>query len=136
MRADDALLALDRAIELEPENIAAIYARGRVLGLAYGRGPREMEIMDGRHEKAVAAFDRVIALQPEHFGAWYGKAYTLYKISHSAQATQNLQTRGYAPDIVQQALACVEHALVLKPGNEQAEAARDTIKEWIEECSS
>jgi hypothetical protein len=93
-RADEALQALDRSLALEPNNPAAWFDRGRILGLAYGRAAGELEPFDGRHERAVAAFDQVIALQPNHYGAWYCKAYTLYVISHSWSATQGLIAAG------------------------------------------
>ena len=134
-RADDALRAFDRALELEPNNAAAWYDRGRVLGMAHGRAPGEMEPMDGRHEQAVVAFDRVIALQPDHYGAWFCKAWTLYKISHSWDATQGLIALGYQPDVAKQALACIEHALTLRPGDAQAEDIRETISQWVAETT-
>jgi tetratricopeptide (TPR) repeat protein len=89
-RAPDALRALERSLELNPDNLAAWYDRGLILGMGYGRAQGEMEPFDGRHEQAVAAFDRVLAANPDHYGAWYCKAYVLYKISHSWQATQRL----------------------------------------------
>jgi tetratricopeptide (TPR) repeat protein len=130
-RADEALQSLDRSLELEPNNAAAWYERGLILGMHNGRGEGEIEPMDGRHEQAVLAFDRVIALEPDHYGAWYWKAYTLYKISHSSEATRGLVALGYKPNVARQALECIEHALTLRPGDQQAEGVRDTIREWI-----
>jgi tetratricopeptide (TPR) repeat protein len=130
-RADEALASLDRSLELEPNNAAAWYQRGLILGMAHGRAPGELEFMDGRHEQAVVAFDRVIALQPDHYGAWYCKAYVLYKISQSWGATQGLVALGYGADVAQQALTYIEHALTLRPGDPQAEEVRETIREWI-----
>ena len=109
--------ALYRSLELEPNNPAAWYERGLILGMAHGRAEGEMEPFDGRHEQAVVAFDRVLALQPDHYGAWYCKAYTLYKISHSWSAIQGLTGIGYAPEVAPQALACVDRALTLRPDN-------------------
>jgi tetratricopeptide (TPR) repeat protein len=134
-RANDALQALERSLELEPNNAAAWYERGMILGMAHGRAQGEMEPFDGRHEQAVVAFDRVIALQPDHYGAWYCKAYTLYKMSHSWSAIQGLTALGYAPDVAQQALTCIEHALTLRPNDPQAEGLRETIREWIAETA-
>jgi tetratricopeptide (TPR) repeat protein len=94
-RADDALQSLNRAVELDSNNVAVWYERGLILGMRRGRRESEIEPMDGRHEQAVVSFDRVIALQPDHFGAWYCKAYVLYKCSHSWGATQGLIALGY-----------------------------------------
>jgi Flp pilus assembly protein TadD len=134
-RADEALASLDRALELEPNNADAWYQRGLILGMAHGRAPGKAEFMDGRHEQAVVAFDRVIALQPDHYDAWYCKAYVLYKCSHSWGATQGLVALGYAPDVAQQALTCIDRALTLRPGDSQAEEVRETIREWIGESA-
>jgi tetratricopeptide (TPR) repeat protein len=134
-RADEALQSLDRSLALEPNNAEAWYKRGLILGMAHGRKPRELEIMDGRHEQAVVAFDRVIALQPNHYGAWYCKAYVLYKISHSLGARQGLIALGYAANIPQQAMECVEHALTLRPDDPQALSLRDDIREWMGESA-
>jgi tetratricopeptide (TPR) repeat protein len=131
LRADEALQSLERSLELEPNSAEAWYERGLILGMARGRKPGELEFMDGRHEQAVVAFDRVIALRPDHYGAWYCKAYVLYKISHSSGAQQGLVALGYAPDVLQQALTCIEHALTLGPGDPQAEELRESIREWM-----
>jgi tetratricopeptide (TPR) repeat protein len=133
-RADDALQALDRSLALEPDNAAAWYKRGLILGMAEGRADGELEPFDGRHEQAVAEFDRVLKLEPDHYGAWYCKACTLYKISHSGAAMQRLFAAGASPDILQQALACVDRALELGPDREEAAALRDDILDWIAEC--
>lgn len=130
-RADEALQALDRSLALKPDNAAAWYDRGLILGMARCRADGEIEPFDGRHEQAVAAFDRVLALQPDHYGAWYGKAYTLYKISHSWSAIQKLIAVDAPPDVAQQALACAERALALEPDWPEAERLREEIQAWI-----
>jgi tetratricopeptide (TPR) repeat protein len=130
-RADDALASLDRSLELDPNNVAAWYERGLIHGMHNGRAKGELEKMDGRHEQAVVSFDRVIALQPDHYGAWYCKAYVLYKCSHSWGAIQGLIALGYPAQVAQEALRCIEHALTLRPGDEQAEDVRETIRKWI-----
>jgi tetratricopeptide (TPR) repeat protein len=134
-RAVEAIQALERSLELEPNNSAAWYKLGLILGMAHGRAHRELEPFDGRHERAVAAFDRVLALEPNHYGAWYCKAYTMYKCSHSWSATQGLIAAGYAPDILQQALACVEEAIALQPDRPEAASVRDDILAWIAEST-
>jgi tetratricopeptide (TPR) repeat protein len=132
-RADEALQALDRSLALGPNNPAAWYDRGLILGMAWGRLDREAELFDGRHEQAVAAFDRALALEPEHFGAWYCKAYTLYKISHSLFASQRLIATGASPDVAQQALACAEQALKIRPASQDAQSLKEDILAWIAE---
>jgi tetratricopeptide (TPR) repeat protein len=134
-RADDALQALARALELDPNKVEAWYNRGLILGMAHGRAPGELEKLDGRHELAVVAFDRVIALRPDFPGGWYYKAYTLYKISQSWDATRGLIALGYEPDVAQQALACIDHVLVLRPDDEDAQELRETIREWLGESA-
>jgi tetratricopeptide (TPR) repeat protein len=137
-RADDALQALDRSLAFEPNNPRAWYDRGLILGMAYGRSPGELEPFDGRHEKAVEAFDRVIALQPDHDGAWYCKGYTLFKTSHSWSAMQGLIGAGCyqkQSDILPSALAAVERALELRPGQSEALELRKQIQEWMAEST-
>jgi tetratricopeptide (TPR) repeat protein len=130
-RADDALAELDRAIALDPNSAAAWYDRANILGMAHGRREHG-EPFDGRHERAVLAFDRVLELVPNAFGALYGRAYTLYKISHSSTARNGLQALGITYDPGQEALATIERALELQPGEASATELRDRIREWLD----
>ena len=130
-RAEEALRAVDRSLELGPDNPEAWHFRGLILGMAHGRAPGELEKFDGRHEQAVAAFDRVLALQPDHYAALYCKAYTLYKISHSCEATQNLIAAGSPPNVLEQAVECVERAIALSPDDAQAVRLREQILAWM-----
>lgn len=135
LRADDALHALDRALTLNPNHANAWYDRGLILGMAFGRRKDELEFMDGRHEKAVVAFDRAIALRPDAWATWYYKAYVLYKISQSSEATQGLVAAGYPPNPARQALTCVEKALALQPEQADAMELRDDVLEWLGEAT-
>ncbi|NQV54670.1 MAG: tetratricopeptide repeat protein, partial [Rhodospirillales bacterium] len=62
---DGALAAADRSISLDPNNAAALAARGNILGYA------------GRHDEAIENLTDAIRLDPHHFPIW------LYFLAHS-----------------------------------------------------
>src|SRR6202035_2908943 len=59
-RYDEALAAIDRAVELKPDYIEALCNRGKLL--------REM----GEHEAATDSFERAAGLNPDHMEARLG----------------------------------------------------------------
>jgi tetratricopeptide (TPR) repeat protein len=133
-RLEEGLQALERSLQLEAGNAQGWFDLGLALGGFLGAVGGEVVSggavavpMDGRHERAVTAFDRFLAAEPGHGGAWYCKAATLYTIGHSRAASENLIAAGYQPDILRQALTCVERALTLQPGSQEARALREDI---------
>ena len=61
-RLDDAIAALDRAIEMQPDNLMALINRGNIL--------RDLQ----KPQDAIASYDRALAINPEHKEALANKA--------------------------------------------------------------
>jgi len=79
-RYEEAISALDRAIQLDPDLARAHRARGAtLLGL-------------GRYEEALAAFDRAIELDPDDAWAHYNRACAYSLLGRKNEALHNLKT--------------------------------------------
>ncbi|MFQ5892433.1 MAG: tetratricopeptide repeat protein, partial [Candidatus Methanofastidiosia archaeon] len=75
-RYEEALQALDRALELDPEDVYAWYTRGLTL------------LNLQKYEEALQVFDRVLELDPEDVYTWVGKGAALGNLQKYEEALQ------------------------------------------------
>jgi tetratricopeptide (TPR) repeat protein len=73
-RLDEALAAVDRALELRPDDVAALHQRGYIYGTR------------GQWEQALADYDRVAVLAPQHWEARRNRIATLNKLDRREEA--------------------------------------------------
>lgn len=107
---DEAILAYDEAIRLDPEDAASWGAKGFALS-KLGRHDEAMQVYDealrldtnfslawigkgfalkdlGKYDEAIQAFDEAIKLDPESDMAWYGKGIVLHNQGKYDEAIQ------------------------------------------------
>ena len=65
---DEALEALDNAIQLDPQDADAWFNKGRALGI------------HGKYDEAIQAFDRAIEINPQLVQVWYNKGNVLMNL--------------------------------------------------------
>jgi superkiller protein 3 len=73
-RYEEALQAIDKALELNPDNSYAWNNKGIAL--------RNL----GRHEEALQAYDKALELNPDYSNAWYNKGIALYNLGRHEEA--------------------------------------------------
>lgn len=73
-RTDEALSSLNRALEMDPDDLAAWIGKGNVLA------------QTGQLDEALFCFDKAIELNPNVAAAWQGKGKTLQKMGRDAEA--------------------------------------------------
>src|SRR5574337_514520 len=73
-RLDEALMAFDKAIELNPKDSFGWFGRGMALGTL------------GRHEEALAAFDKALELNPKNGHMWGHRGEVLGDLGHYEEA--------------------------------------------------
>ena len=73
-RYEEALQAIDKALELNPDYSDAWYNKGVAL--------RKL----GRYEEALQAIDKALKLKPDDFDAWYNKCVALRKLGRYKEA--------------------------------------------------
>jgi len=78
---DDALITIDKAIEIDPRNPEAWYLKGMVLGTL------------GRYTDALPAFDKVIGLESNNEKAWHNKGASLLNLGRFEEALPLLRRR-------------------------------------------
>ncbi len=78
--AEEALVAYDRALALDPHSAWAWARKGRTLRLL------------GRYDEALAAYDRALALNPHFAWAWTGKGQVLERLGQTERALAAHQT--------------------------------------------
>jgi Flp pilus assembly protein TadD len=117
---DEALQALDKAVELEPLYAEAWNGKGGAL------------ISLGRYDEALTAFDKAIELKPDFTGAWAYKGLALYRQGKYDESIQALDKaieleplyaeawNGKSTDLISlgrydEALQASERAIELKP---------------------
>lgn len=123
-RYDEALLAYEQAIQIDPSYALAFYGKGLALSqlrsyeyeealLAYDRsvqlnssyfrshkGKGDILYKLGRYDEALASYEEAIRLNPRHAQSYYAKGHTLYCLKEN-DAT----------------FAAFDHAIELDPGN-------------------
>ncbi|MEM6714208.1 MAG: substrate-binding domain-containing protein, partial [Cyanobacteria bacterium P01_C01_bin.147] len=78
-RPDEALKSLNRALEMDPNDVAAWISKGNVF------------IPMGQLDEALFCFDKAIELNPNLAAAWQGKAQALQKMGRTAEARNCFQ---------------------------------------------
>ena len=73
-RYEEALQAIDKALELKPDYSYAWNNKGIAL--------RNL----GRHEEALQAYDKALKLKPDYFDAWYNKCVAFRKLGRYKEA--------------------------------------------------
>lgn len=116
-RPADALAALERVFELEPDHLSAWYDRAMLL-LGFHRAepyePLTVETGVGL-VAACAALDRVLAREPASFAPWYYKALACLKVCSSSQVHHGWIVAGGRKDVPQEGLRCIAKARELAP---------------------
>ena len=75
-RLQEALDALNKAIELDPRNSIAWFNKGCIFGRL------------GRYEEALDACNKAIEINPQYANAWYNKGNALYELEKYQQALE------------------------------------------------
>ncbi len=94
---EDALIAYDKALELDPNHVSAWNNKGIVLARL------------GRFEEAISCYDRAIELNSEYANAWYSKANALRNFGQSLVDKAN-DDRTNAPKLVNRSIALFDSA--------------------------
>jgi len=88
---EEAIIALKKAIEIEPDYIDAWFSLGEVL-----------EYVD-RYEEAKIAYTKVIELQPKHAEGWFQLGEVLYSLEHDLENPENDRKN---PENLEKVLLC------------------------------
>ncbi|MHB8603048.1 MAG: tetratricopeptide repeat protein [Nitrosotalea sp.] len=94
---DDALIAYDKALELDPSHVSAWNNKGIVLARLK------------RFEESISCYDKAIELSPEYANAWYSKANALRNFGQSLVDKAN-DDRTNAPKLVNRAITLFDSA--------------------------
>ena len=94
---EDAIVAYDKAIELDPTYTSAWNNKGIAM------------FRLKRYEDAIACYDKTIEINPNHANAWYNKAKALRGLGQSYLDKAN-EDRVTAAKIINQSLAIFESA--------------------------
>lgn len=94
---EDALIAYDKALEIDPNHTSAWNNKGIVLARLK------------RYEEAIACYDKAIETDPKYANAWYNKANTLRNFAQSLVDSAN-DDRTSAPKIVNRSIALFDSA--------------------------
>ncbi|WP_101478169.1 tetratricopeptide repeat protein [Candidatus Nitrosotalea bavarica] len=94
---DDALIAYDKALELDPNHISSWNNKGIVLSRL------------NRFEEAIMCYDAAIEIAPEYANAWYNKANALRNFGQSLVDKAN-DDRNNAPKMINRSIALFDSA--------------------------
>ena len=94
---DDALMAYDKALEIDPKHLGTWNNKGIVLARLK------------RFEEAINCYDKAIELNPEYTNAWYSKANALRNFAQSLVDKAN-DDRSNAPKIINRSIALFDAA--------------------------
>ncbi len=94
-RFEEALTALDRALEVQPHDAEALVSRGAVL--------YELK----RYDEALASLERALTLRPDHAMAFYNRGAVLHQLERFEEALKSHQRGlalrpGYVPGLFNQ----------------------------------
>jgi tetratricopeptide (TPR) repeat protein len=129
---EEALVAYDKGIELNPKNFEAWWAKGTLL------------YMLARYEEALIAYDKAIELDPQKKDTWYGKEMVLSKLGRHEEALVTIdkaielnpqnayawRNKGEALSNLgryEEALNAYDKAIVLDPNNIKASNIKRNI---------
>jgi tetratricopeptide (TPR) repeat protein len=79
-KPDEAIQALDKAIEIDPQYAEAWNSKGDTLYNQY------------KFDEAIQAYDKAIEINPQYADAWSGKGYVLYGVGKNDEAIQAFDT--------------------------------------------
>jgi tetratricopeptide (TPR) repeat protein len=94
---EEALIAYDKALELDPNHVICWNNKGIVLSRLK------------RFEDAIACYDRAIEILPEYANAWYNKANALRNFAQSLVDKAN-DDRTNAPKLVNRSITLFDSA--------------------------
>ena len=94
---EDALIAYDKALELDPKHVSAWNNKGIVLSRLK------------RFEESIGCYDKAIDLNPEYANAWYNKANAVRNFAQSLVDKAN-DDRSNAPKLVNRSIALFDSA--------------------------
>jgi tetratricopeptide (TPR) repeat protein len=94
---EDALIAYDKALELDPNHVSTWNNKGIVLA----------RLM--RFEEAIECYDRAIEIRPEYANAWYNKATALRNFGQSLVDKAN-DDRSTAPKMINKSIGLFDLA--------------------------
>ena len=96
-KSQDALVAYDKATELDPNHVSAWNNKGIAL------------FRLGRYQEAIDCYDKVIAINPSHANAWYNKAKALRGLGQTVLEKAN-EDRVTASKVINESLAIFHSA--------------------------
>ena len=94
---EDALIAYEKALEIDPKHVSAWNNKGIVLSRLK------------QFEEAISCYDKAIELSPEYANAWYNKANALRHFAQSLVDKAN-DDRTNAPKIVNKSISLFDAA--------------------------
>lgn len=94
---EDALIAYDKALELDPNHVSAWNNKGIVLSRLK------------RFEEAIDCYDRAIEIDPKYANAWYNKANAIRNFGQSLVDKAN-DDRTNAPKMINRSIALFDLA--------------------------
>lgn len=94
---EDALIAYDKALEIDPNHTSAWNNKGIVLSRLK------------RYEEAIACYDKAIELDPKYANAWYNKANALRNFAQHLVDSAN-DDRTNAPKLVNRSISLFDAA--------------------------
>lgn len=94
---EDALIAYDKALEIDPKHVSAWNNKGIVLSRLK------------RFEEAISCYDKAIEINPEYANAWYNKANALRNFAQSLIDQAN-DDRTNAPNLVNRSVGLFDSA--------------------------
>lgn len=96
-KSEDALIAYDKATEVDPSHVSAWNNKGLAL------------FRLKRYQQAIDCYDKALELNPNHANAWYNKAKALRDLAQSYLEKANTD-RVSAAKLINQALAIFDSA--------------------------
>ncbi|MFZ0183734.1 MAG: tetratricopeptide repeat protein [Nitrosotalea sp.] len=94
---DDALIAYDKALELDPNHVSTWNNKGIVLSRLK------------RFEEAITCYDKAIEISPEYANAWFNKANALRNFAQSLVDKAN-DDRTNAPKMINRSITLFDSA--------------------------
>ncbi len=94
---DDALIAYEKALEIDPNHVSSWNNKGIILSRVK------------RFEESIACYDKAIELNPEYANAWYNKANALRNFAQSLVDKAN-DDRTNAPKLVNRSITLFDSA--------------------------
>lgn len=96
-KSSDALVAYEKAIDLDPNHISAWNNKGIAL------------FRLGRYQEAIGCYDKALAINPNHVNAWFNKAKALRGLGQQVLEKAN-EDRVTAAKVINESLAIFHSA--------------------------